>query len=448
LKELPKNVLENIFSFLRPLPDFITMQRVSQTWNQILKSQSLWDTISTLNFSFLKMEKVSQDDVEFVVGASRNIKKLIFSDATIDEDLCNYIGSVKTIESLTFAFCLFSNISSFSNCLPYVQQLIIFMEANSGGFNIRDVKTFVANAKNLKELSLLWTRIPDDLNQALEFSNIKVVTTYTPFKNDQWILPFDVDKKKFGENFLKIIAKLDISPNTYSVIDQLQQDLYKDWNFVEKALRLGLDANVIIDTEKNSLLHFEMTKAEAVMENWNQLRREILGFQHETPESVIISKKNSWAMETKVFSDEIIFLLAHEANIHHKNQRKKSPLDVGKGIDNEIAAVEFLQEAKKYSSDSEDSEEDQAAVITVFPFGNSYFQALFSKHFIQIPKKKKRKIIQKEKPKEIYMDSTLFQKQQQQLQQENNSFDETKSEENLDNLIDEEIDTNMFLENQ
>jgi hypothetical protein len=438
--------LENIFSFLRPLPDFISMQRVSQTWNQILKSQSLWDTISTLNFSFLKMEKVSQDDVEFVVGASRNIKKLIFSDATIDEDLCNFIGSVKTIESLTFAFCLFSNVLSFSNCLHYVQQLIIFMEANSGGFNIRDMKTFVSNAKNLKELSLLWTRIPDDLNQALEFSNIKVVTTYTPFKNDQWILPFDVDKKKFGENFLKIIAKLDISPNTYSVIDQLQQDLYKDWNFVEKALRLGLDANVIIDTEKNSLLHFEMTKAEAVMENWNQLRREILGFQHETPESVIISKKNSWAMETNVFSQEIIFLLAHEANIHHKNQRKKSPLDVGKGIDNEIAAVEFLQEAKKYSSDSEDSEEDQAAVISVFPFGNSYFQALFSKHYIPIPKKKKRKIIQKEKPKEIYMDSTLFQKQQQ-LQQENGD-DEEKSEENLDNLIDEEIDTNMFLENQ
>eukprot|EP01080_Neovahlkampfia_damariscottae_P012136 gene12136-5627_t len=453
--ELPDNVLKTIFQYLQPLPDYISCQRVAQSWNKILKSQKLWDGITTLNFSTLRMEKVTQDDVDFVLGASRNVKRLIFADATIDEDVCKSIENTKSIESLTFAFCLFPSIQGLANSLKNIKQLIIFMEANPGGLTLNDIKTINGQARNLKELSLLWTRIREDLNQNLEFSHLKVVTTYTPFKNDQWVLPFDVDKKIFGEHFTKILRKLDISANTYSVVDQLQQDLYKDWNFVKNSLKLGLDANVLIDQEKNTLLHFIMTKAEKIMESWNQLRREILGFQHETPDSVIQSKKNSWSMETQTFSEEIIFLLEHEANVHQKNSRKKSAFDVGKGIDNEIAAVEFLQEAKKYSSDSDESDEDQAAVITVFPFGNSYFQTLFSKHSISIPKKKKRKIV-KPKPKEIYMDPTTFQQQQQLLKNstlQQHSSTNTTTDENLDdtslnNLIDEDIDTNMFLENQ
>lgn len=399
--KLPDEALNSIFSFLQPLPHFISHQRVCKYWNDFLKGQNLWNSVKYLNFSYLKMEKVSQQDIDRVFKDAKNIKQLIFSDTIVDEELAKSISTLNQLEHLTFAFCLFNDIQRLALSIGTVKRLSFCSDQNTPGITLNDLKLLVYGAKNLKELDFEWSKIMEDLNIVPEFKHLRLTGSHESLKSPL--------KSQFALQLIQVYKKYDLSPNTIFFLDQLQQDLYLDWNFVHSATLLGLDVNIPIDNDKNTLLHLEMKKAEELMKSWNKLRREFLGFQHENPNEVLKKRKEEWELSMNDFSDKIVFLLMHEANITLKNSKKRSCQDIGKEIDNEVATIEFLQEEKRYASDSD---EEVHIIVPPCPFKNRHFEYVFNQNFIKVPKKKKFKKRKIEQPEilteEIIIDPNQF----------------------------------------
>jgi hypothetical protein len=386
--ELPHHILKAIFSYLQPLPSMMTFQRVCKYWRDYLISKDPWEPITCLNFSQLRMDHVSQSHIDMVVSRCPNLGHLVFVETVVDEDLCKSLSFVPTLRHVTFAFCQFTNIPLLASCLGTITRLSLCSDMNRGpGLTLEELNTLVAGAKNLKDLDFEWSKIREDLNKVPELSHLGLTGSHESFKSD---IP-----SQFALQLIAVYRKYDLSPNSHYFIQQMQKDLAQDWVFAHSAILLGLDVNSYVNKENDTLLHLEMKKAEAIMAKWKRLRREISAFHTFTVEH-LNKQREEWELQVAEITTHIVFLLSHEANIKQKNSRKRSCLDMGTDIDNEIASVHFFQEDRPV--DDDDDEDEVKTTIPIFPFSERYFGELFDSCAIMLPKKRRNRTIIKKKP--------------------------------------------------